>query len=358
MEEFTMTNQTTGNQTPKNQGQGNQSQGNQGQSKPNQSSTSRADQPTPVSSSSQSLGNQQGQGSGDIKQVGRELANDAKKAVSSATDEVKSQVNELTNVAQEQTTQFLGEQKDMAASRIEGVAHALRQAGQELAGRDEGTLAQYTDSLAGQLDNFSTTLRNREIGSLIDDARQLAHRQPELFVAGALAAGFVLGRFFKSSRRATNGYRTNYNSNYDSSYGQNYSQGYAPDYYQEYDRGYNEVDQRTGSRGYGYQGGYQGGSYQSSGYQNDYSFDEQSRSQWNRPASQSDQWSQGTGERYGQYTGQSTGQYTGQNSGQTSLRGQEFGQGEEQVSNYKGTENATAGDLGKRPNQRDEGELK
>lgn len=339
-----MTNHTTGNQTPK----------NQGQSKPNQSgtssSTSRADQPTPVSSSSQSLGNQQVQGSGDIKQVGRELANDAKKAVSSATDEVKSQVNELTNVAQEQTTQFLGEQKDMAASRIEGVAHALRQAGQELAGRDEGTLAQYTDSLAGQLDNFSSTLRNREIGSLIDDARQLAHRQPELFVAGALAAGFVLGRFFKSSRRVANGYRTNY----DSTYGQNYSQGYAPDYYQGYDRGYNEGDPRNSSRG----SGYQGGSYQSSGYQSDYSFDDQGRNQWSRPSSQSDQWSQGTGERYGQSTGQYTSQNTGQSSGQSSLRGQEFGQGEEQVSNYKGTENATASDLTKRPNQRDEGELK
>lgn len=357
-----MTDHTTGNQTPKNQ-----SQGNQGQNKPNQSgntssSTSRADQPTPVSSSSQSLGNQQGQGSGDIKQVGRELANDAKKAVSEATGEVKSQVNELTNVAQEQTTQFLGEQKDMAASRIEGVAHALRQAGHELAGRDEGTLAQYTDSLAGQLDNFSSTLRTREIGSLVDDARQLAHRQPELFVAGALAAGFVLGRFFKSSRRISNGYRTNYSSNYDTNYGQNYSQGYAPDYYQGYDRGDNEVD----SRRYGYRdSGYQGSSYQGSSYQNDYSFDDQGR-QWNRPSGQSDQWSQGTGERYGQTTGQSSGQYTsqntgqstGQNSGQNAVRGQEFGQGEEQVSNYKGTENATASDLSKRPNQRDEGELK
>jgi hypothetical protein len=37
------------------------------------------------------------------------------------------------------------------------------------------------------------------MSELWKDAQQLARRQPELFVAGALAAGFLAGRFFKSS---------------------------------------------------------------------------------------------------------------------------------------------------------------
>jgi hypothetical protein len=169
--------------------------------------------------------------------------------VSSATSEVKSQVSELTHSAQEQANSFLGEQKGMAAERIEGVADALRQAGQNLAGRDESMLAQYTDSLAGQLDRFSTTLRDREIGSLLADAKQLAHRQPEMFVAGALAAGFVLGRFFKSSRQSRS-YQDAY-SEFDPRdpsriYGEQYGQGYGdqfsrsrgPEYSRDYDAGY------------------------------------------------------------------------------------------------------------------------
>jgi hypothetical protein len=283
----------------------------------------------------------------------------------------------------------LDEQKGMAAQRIEGVANALRQAGQELAGRDEGTLAHYTDSLAGQLDRFSNTLREREIGSLIDDAKQLAHRQPELFVAGALAAGFVLGRFFKSSRQSA------------------MRNQYGRDYEYDYNYGYNEYDPRDSSRRYGepygrrygeelsrsrgpeysrdYDGGYR------SGYQSEYGTRygqgpesrgesrEEWREEWRRDPN--DNWSHGSS---GQATGSggpsttqfrqgtpgTTGQVTthGLGTGQSIDRqeeiheGQEFGRGEEQVSNYKGTETQTASQMSKGPNAREdqpnEGELR
>jgi hypothetical protein len=99
-----------------------------------------------------------------------------------------------------------------------------------LAGRDESTLAQYTDSLAGQLDKFSETLRNRDIGSLMDEAKQLAYRQPEVFVVGALAAGFLIGRFLKSSSRPSSRSYAQYDSrNQDGPYGQ-YGEYYGQQY--------------------------------------------------------------------------------------------------------------------------------
>jgi hypothetical protein len=170
-----------------------------------------------------------------------DLAEQAKGAVSNATDQVKSQAADLTQNAQEQATTFLDEQKGMAAQRLGGVAQAIRHAGQEFADNDESTLAHYTDTLAGQIENFSNSLRDREIGSLIDDARQLAYRQPEWFVAGALAFGFAIGRFFKSSRSRSmqQNYQGNYQydyqgrqGNYQSSYNQNYGdQSYSGQYY-------------------------------------------------------------------------------------------------------------------------------
>jgi hypothetical protein len=277
----------------------------------------------------------------------------------------------------------------MAAERIEGVAHALRQAGQDLAGRDEGTLAHYTDSLAGQLDNFSNTLRDRDIGSLLEDAKQLAHRQPELFVAGALAAGFVLGRFFKSSRRSHQD-RTQY----------------------DYQYGYNEYDPRDASRRYGepygqrygeqfsgdrgrqysrdYDAGYRAGFQSEYGSQAGQGSNEQWRDQWVRSSpEQMGQSSQGqfgqsgsaqgysgqgySGQSYGQGSSQQFGQPASQSSGQVTThglgtgqsigreaelrRGQEFGQGEEQVSNYKGTESKRGSATTQDPDK-EEGEIR
>jgi hypothetical protein len=251
--------------------------------------------------------------------------------------------------------------------------------------------------LAGQLDQFSNSLREREIGSLIDDAKQLAHRQPELFVVGALAAGFVLGRFFKSSRSSRSnqiaydyqyGYNEydprdssrSYGEPYGQSYGNQFSQSRGPDYSRDYDAGYR------------------------SGYRQEYD----SRSQYSQPSS--DQWSRNTGgqqsqgfsgqsgQNYGQNSGQGSGQNYGQSSGQNYgqgssqgysqgsgsqgpnqrsdqsggqvtthglgtgqsidreqdlKRGQEFGQGEEQVSNYKGNESKPAS-ASQGSNKRDE----
>jgi hypothetical protein len=290
-------------------------------------------------------GNQMGQsGSGDIKQVGKEIVEEAKSAVSNATSQVKSQATDIAGNAQEQATHFLDEQKGMAAQRIEGVANALRHAGQELAGNDEGTLAQYTDTLASQLDNFSNSLREREIGSLLDDAKQLAYRQPELFVAGALAAGFVIGRFFKSSRRA---YRSDDNSygeydprdpsrmygqQYGESYNQEFGRGYSPEYSQGYGSGY-----RAGATtGYGSE---YGGPYDQPGQGSSRQYGQRPSQNYGQSYGESSQRStQNPSQNFGQGSAQRT--THGLGSGQSIDReaelrkGQEFGQGEEQVSNY------------------------
>jgi hypothetical protein len=244
--------------------------------------------------------------------------------------------------------------------------------------------------LAGQLDRFSTTLRDREIGSLLEDAKQLAHRQPEMFVAGALAAGFVLGRFFKSSRQSRS-YQDAY-SEFDPRdpsriYGEQYGQGYSnqfsrsrgPEYSRDYDAGYRSGYQpEYGQSGQGSQRQY-GQSTQYDPGAND-PWVRNSSDQWgqgsNQPSSQSSQRFQGQvyGEASSQRSGQASGQTSNQSTGQVTThglgtgqsidreadlrKGQEFGQGEEQVSNYKGNETKKASDSAQDPNKREDGELR
>jgi len=335
----------------------NQSSNQKSDQKQSNNQGSRADQPTPVSAATQQQGQNMGQSqgqssSGDLKQAGREMASDAKNAVteakntvteaaSNATSQVKEQVSDLTQNVQEQATNYLGEQKGMAADRLEGVASALRNVGQEFNERDEGTLAHYTDSLADQIERFSGSLRDREIGSLVDDARQLAYRQPEWFVAGALAVGFALGRFFKSSQRSR------YNNRYDSRYDNG---GYDNGGY----GGQRYGDQRYGEQSYGGRG------YDQQGYRygspSDYS--EGSSSNYGRGY---------TGGQGSNYEGGMTGDYSrsvyrnpdnysqGQTNPNASLYGNSYeGQGRSEISNQPGYQGSRDYDAGYRSDTRPE----
>lgn len=127
-----------------------------------------------------------------------EVADQAKQKVSETLDEAKQKANETLGEAKQQAESKFDEQKRLAADRLSGVAGALRQTSQGLHDQDD-TIAQYADSFAEQVDKLSNYLRERDLSQLVGDVRQVAHRQPELFVAGALAAGFLLGRFLKSS---------------------------------------------------------------------------------------------------------------------------------------------------------------
>jgi hypothetical protein len=54
-------------------------------------------------------------------------------------------------------------------------------------------------SLANNVGNLATRLREGSIEDLVDDTRALARRNPGLFIAGGIVAGFALARFAKAS---------------------------------------------------------------------------------------------------------------------------------------------------------------
>lgn len=167
------------------------------------------------------------------KQKAGETIDQVKQQAGETIDQVKQQAGETFDQVKQQTQSKLDQQKQQAADRLSGVAGALRQTSHNLETEND-PLAQYADSFADQVDKMSTYLRERDLSELFNDVSQMAKRQPELFVAGALAAGFLLGRFLKSSGSAPNsGYtqrqytgQTQYTgqarSNFDYAYGNEY----------------------------------------------------------------------------------------------------------------------------------------
>jgi hypothetical protein len=106
----------------------------------------------------------------------------------------------FTQRLKEDGRQTLEQRKRSAADRIEEIAQALGRTGAQFSA-NEPTIADLANRLAGSVGNLATRLREGSIDDIVDDARAFARRNPGLFVAGGLIAGFALARFAKASAR-------------------------------------------------------------------------------------------------------------------------------------------------------------
>jgi hypothetical protein len=99
----------------------------------------------------------------------------------------------------ERATAQLSTQKDRATDGLGSVAEAVRQSTQHLRENKHDAIASYVEKAADQIDRFSTQLRNRDVGELVNEVQRFARRQPAIFVGSAFAAGVIGARFLKSS---------------------------------------------------------------------------------------------------------------------------------------------------------------
>ena len=94
----------------------------------------------------------------------------------------------------------LEQRKRSAAARVDEFAQAIGRTGAQFSD-NEPTIAELANRLAGTVGNLATRLRDGSIDDLVDDTRAVRAPQPGLFIAGGVAAGFVLARFVKASAR-------------------------------------------------------------------------------------------------------------------------------------------------------------
>jgi hypothetical protein len=96
--------------------------------------------------------------------------------------------------------QTLEQRKRSAADRVDSIAQAIERTGAQFS-ENEPTLADLTSRLAATVGNLATRLREGSVDDLLHDTRAFARRNPGLFIAGGLVAGFALARFAKASAR-------------------------------------------------------------------------------------------------------------------------------------------------------------
>lgn len=140
-------------------------------------------------------------------QVGDVLRGDtgaAKKIVSQVKDSVAPVAGEALGQVKEKATSAIEGKKTDLAQGLGGVASTIRQLGDTLKSGDApesvvNLTTQYGDSLARQVEQFSTYLERHNVAEMMRDVERFARRNPALFIGGAFALGLLGARFLKSS---------------------------------------------------------------------------------------------------------------------------------------------------------------
>jgi len=117
----------------------------------------------------------------------------AQKTASAATDRLKNRARDKARDLEEQ-------QKAAGADQLGGMAQAMEAAAGELQ-KQMPLAAEYVDDVAARLDDLASALRERSVDDMLGNVSDFARRQPAVFFAGAIAAGFALSRFAKSSAK-------------------------------------------------------------------------------------------------------------------------------------------------------------
>jgi hypothetical protein len=114
-----------------------------------------------------------------------------------ATVSTHEQMSDAAQVAKDAAGAALARKKDSAADTLETLAGALRQAAGDAGtdGQEAGAVATWA---ADGLERASTSLRGKDLGSILRDAESFGRAQPVAFFFAAAAAGFLAARFLKA----------------------------------------------------------------------------------------------------------------------------------------------------------------
>lgn len=124
----------------------------------------------------------------DLQNAAQATKEQARAAVSDATDSVRSS---------------LTQQKDGAASSLGSFAGALRNAARQSGTDGQQNVLPIAEWAADGLDRASYALGSQDLRSLLHSAEVFARRQPVTFFFAAAAAGFLATRFIKAGAGAS-----------------------------------------------------------------------------------------------------------------------------------------------------------
>ena len=118
-----------------------------------------------------------------------------------AVEEIKTVAESATRQAQEAGRDFIEEQKENLAQKVDQYADAMRAACEKLRSEEGNVLIGPAQNAVNQLERMSGYLREKQPADVLDDLESYARRRPEVVFGGLFVVGLAAARFFKASRR-------------------------------------------------------------------------------------------------------------------------------------------------------------
>jgi ElaB/YqjD/DUF883 family membrane-anchored ribosome-binding protein len=106
--------------------------------------------------------------------------------------------SQITADVREAATHLLEDQKERAAESVRSLAGALHRTAESLE-EENPSVAELADRMAERIDAACMRFRERRFSELVADTEDFAQRRPALFIAGAVAVGFALGRMMAAA---------------------------------------------------------------------------------------------------------------------------------------------------------------
>lgn len=114
-------------------------------------------------------------------------------------DRARQTADEIRDAARQQAEGMFNRQKSVAAEQTEKLATVFRKMAKEFDQQDQYYFSGYANNLARCTDGISQRLREKDLEGLVSQVQEYSRRQPAMFIGGAIAAGFILSRFLRSS---------------------------------------------------------------------------------------------------------------------------------------------------------------
>jgi hypothetical protein len=127
-----------------------------------------------------------------LKETAREQGQHIAQKAGEKSEEIKA-------MAKQRAESAFSNQKSRVAEVLDDTAQALHRTASQFQEQHRDTAADYAEKVASQLARASSVVREKDMGYFVRETENFARRQPKLFLGGALAAGFLLARFLKSS---------------------------------------------------------------------------------------------------------------------------------------------------------------
>ena len=145
------------------------------------------------------------------RQEGQQVKGTARDAASNVADTAATRGQEIKGQARQHARSIAGDaQRQLrghAQQETQRAGAALGTAGDQLRALAEGrvdeagALGRYVETAADAINSWADTIQDRGFDGLLDDLRSFGRRRPGMFLAGALAAGIVAGRFGRNAAR-------------------------------------------------------------------------------------------------------------------------------------------------------------